>query len=147
VQEITAGVMIQIGKFRRQSKFSTWVHEIAVRKAKQYIRGKVRARKVFDEYVAVVESHDDDFLQPRVGEIIPSVTPQLESKIAVKELQENLSKEDAAVLRYKQEGRTSKEIAEAMGTTVEAVDSRSARLKPRVKDFRSARRKKGLPGN
>lgn len=140
VQAVTAAVMTKIGKFRGKSKFSTWVHAAALRKAKEYIRGKVRARKVFDEYVAVVESDRDDD-EPRVGEIIPSVSPQLEGEIAVKEFLASLSDEDAALLRYKDEGLRSKQIAKAMGTTVEAVDSRWARLKPKVKIFHQMRRK------
>jgi RNA polymerase sigma factor (sigma-70 family) len=147
VQAVVAAVMTQIRKFRGECKFSTWVQGIAHRKAKEYIRGKVRERRVFDEYVAVVESDLEDALEPRVGEITPSVLPQLDGDIAVRELFQSLSKEDGTLLRYKEEGRTSKEIAEAIGTTVEAVDSRWARLKPRVKNFRSTRRKQGTPGN
>lgn len=141
VQAVTAAVMTKIGKFRRKSKFSTWVHAAAGRKAKEHIRGKVRARKVFDEYVAVVESDREDALEPRVGEVTPSVSPQLDGKIAVKEFLASLSGEDAALLRYKEEGLQSKKIAEAMGTTVDAVDSRWARLKPKAKSFLSTRRK------
>jgi RNA polymerase sigma factor (sigma-70 family) len=141
-ETVTVAAMTQMRKFRQDCKFSTWVEEIARRKVKQHLRGKIRARKVFDEYIAVVESEsDDDDSGPRVGEITASVLPQLDGEIAVRELHERLSKEDCTLLRYKQEGRTSKEIAEAMGTTVEAVDSRWARLKPRVKNFRSTRRK------
>lgn len=140
VQAVAAAVMTQIRDFRRECQFSTWVQEIAQRKAKEYIRGRVRARKVFDENVAVVERVSDDD-EPRVGEIIPSVSPQLEGEIAVKELFASLPNEDAALLRYKEAGLKSKEIAEAMGASVEAVDSRWARLKPKVKTFRSTRRK------
>jgi RNA polymerase sigma factor (sigma-70 family) len=142
VEAVGVAVMTQMHGFRQECKFSTWVQEIAQRKAKEYIRGKVRRRKVFDEFVAVVEPDDgDDVLKPRVGEVIPTVSPQVEGEIAVKELLASLSKEDAALLRHKEKGLKSKEIAEAMGTTVEAVDSRLARLKPRLKDFRSPRRK------
>jgi len=142
VEAVAAAVMTGLREFRRECRFSTWVHEIAERKAKEYIRGRVRARKVFDENVAVVEDHrDDDFLVSRVGEIIPSVSPQLEGEIAAKELLEGLPNEDAALLRHKLNGLKSKEIAEAMGTTVEAVDSRWARLRPKAEIFRSTRRK------
>jgi RNA polymerase sigma factor (sigma-70 family) len=140
VEAVAAAVMTGLREFRRECQFSTWVHEIAERKAKEYIRGRVRARKVFDEKVAVVESFSDDD-EPRVGEIIPSMSPQLEGEIAVKELFASLSDEDAALLRYKEAGLKSKEIAEVTGTTVEAVDSRWARLKPKLKTFRPTRRK------
>ena len=141
VDKITIAVMTQLRKFRRQCKFSTWVQEIAQRKAKEHIRGLLRARKVFDEYMTVAEDHPDDFLKPRAGTIVPSVSPHLEGEIAVKEILESLPEEDGTVLRHKLNGLKSKEIAEAMGTTVEAVDSRVARLKPRLKNRRFIRRK------
>jgi DNA-directed RNA polymerase specialized sigma24 family protein len=112
VEAVIVAVMTGLGEFRRECQFSTWVQEIAQRKAKQYIRGRVRARNVFDEYVAVVEDHrDDDYLEPRVGEIVPSVSAQLEGEIAVNEFLASLSDEDAALLRYKEKGLQSKEIA------------------------------------
>jgi RNA polymerase sigma factor (sigma-70 family) len=141
VDAIAVAVMTQLEKFRRGCKFSTWVDEIARRKAKEYIRGKVRARKVFDEYVAVVENDRDDYLKPRVGEIVPSVSPESEGKTAVQQFVESLSSEDRALLLNKFKGLKSKEIAEAMRTTVEAVDSRWASLKPRVKNLSPIRRK------
>lgn len=140
-ETITAAVMTQLGVFRRECKFTTWVDEIARRKVKEYIRGKVRARKVIDEYVAVVEDHRDDYLESRVGEIIPSVPPESEGNFSVKQLIESLSDEDRTLLLHKFRGLRSKEIADAMGTTIEAVDSRWARLSPRVKNLRSVRRK------
>lgn len=141
VASVGDAVITQLTKFRRKSKFSTWVQGIAQRKAKQYIRGKVRARKIFDEYTVVVESEEEDALDRRVGEITPSVSPDAEGEIAVTKFRENLSAEDAALLQHKEEGLKGKEIAQKMGTTVEAVDSRWARLKPRVKKIRPTRRK------
>jgi DNA-directed RNA polymerase specialized sigma24 family protein len=98
IEAIAAAVMTGLGQFRRECQFSTWVHEIAERKAKECIRGRVRARKVFDEKVAVVESVSDNDDEPRVGEIIPSASPQLEGEIAVKELFASLSGGDAPCL-------------------------------------------------
>ncbi len=150
VDKATAEVMTQLARFRRKCKFSTWVQEIAQRSAKQYIRGKVRARKVFDEYTAVIESDSDDALDSRAGEITPSVIPHLEGEIAVKEFRQSLSKEDAALLQHKEEGLESKEIAEKTESTVDAVYSRWARLKqgarnvplkPKPKKIRVRRRK------
>lgn len=141
VGKATAAVMMALGRFRKKSKFSTFVHEVADRTGKEYLRGKIRARKVFDEYTEVVESDREDALEHRAGEVTPSVSPQVEGEIAVREFRQSLSKEDASLLQHKEEGLQSKEIAEKMGSTVEAVDSRLARLKPKVRKIRSRRRK------
>lgn len=142
VHEAANAVMMQLGGFRQKSKFSTWVEGIARHKAKQYIRGKVRARKVFDEYVKVVEIRiEDDYAKPRAKEVVPTVFPQLDGEIRVHEFRKSLSQADAELLRYKEQGLKSKQIAERTGTTVEAVDSRWARLKPKLKKFHSTRRK------
>ena len=142
VASVAEAVITQLPKFQGKSKFSTWVQGIAQRKTKQYIRGKVRARKVFDEYTAVVEStaagesEDENSLDRRIGVITPSVSPQVEGEIAVKQFRESLSKEDATLLQHKEQGLASKDIAERTGSTVEAVDSRWARLKPWARNIR-----------
>lgn len=150
VDKTAEAAITQLAKFKQKSKFSTWVQGIAQRKAKQYIRGKVRERKVFDEYTVVVESDSEDALDRRDGEITPSVTSQVESEIALSQFRQSLPSEDATLLELKERGLESTEIAEAMGTTVEAVDSRWARLKrrvkktrakPKIKNLRSRRRK------
>lgn len=142
LDEVANAVMTQLAEFRRDSKFSTWVEGIARRKAKQYIRGRVRARRVFDERVAVVESHStDDYGEPHVREVTPSVVPTLDSEISAQQFRKGLSTEDAAVLRGKEEGMNSKDVAKAAGTTVEAVDSRRARLKRKARKFFAPRRK------
>lgn len=141
--DVVNAVMIQLRKFRRDSKFSTWVEGIARLKAKQYIRGKVAARRVFDEYMAVVEDNpaNDDYGKSRVGQVTPIVLPQFDTAISARQLRESLGAEDAIFLQQKAEGLQSKEIAEATGSTVEAVDSRWARLKRRAKKFLGPRRK------
>ena len=138
VEDITAAVMVEIGQFRHECKFSTWVQEIAQRKSLEERRKLGRERKVFDKNVEVVT---DPHLEAEVdfgsAEVVPAVAPHSEEAIAFELFLAALPEEDAALLRYKREGLKSREIAERMGSTVEAVDSRWARLKPRVmKEFR-----------
>ena len=147
VDATVAATMIQLGDFRQKSKFSTWVEAIARQKAKEYIRGKIRARRVFDENVCVVESDREDDSEPRAEQISPSVLPQLDGEIAVKEFLGTLSNEDASLLGYKEKGLTSKQIAKAMGTSVSAINSRWARLKLHSNILGGPRRKLWGCGN
>jgi RNA polymerase sigma factor (sigma-70 family) len=145
VEATVVAAMTGLARFRQESKFSTWVEGIARNQAAEHLRSKVSARRVFEDFAAIPEDKDrddeEDSPKTHVGKAIPSVLPQIVGEIAVEEFRDSLSDEDAALLRYKQQGMTSKEIAIAMGTTVEAVDSRSARIKPKAKKVWSLRRK------
>jgi len=141
VQKIVLAVMTQLGAFRRESKFSTWVHAIAQHIVDEELRRRTRHRQVFDETKSVVTDPHDE-IENRARGVVPTIIPDFEGPIAFAEFSEGLSDEDAALLRYKRDGLSSKEAAERMGTTVEALDSRWARLKPKVaKEFRPGRRK------
>jgi RNA polymerase sigma factor (sigma-70 family) len=147
VQDIVADVMIGLRNFRgdHNSKFSTWVHAVAENKVYEEIRRRKRYRAVFDETVAVVGNpHEDEGEEPdnRVREVAPSINPDLEGPIAFAEFAGSLSDADAVLLQHKRAGLSSREAAERMGITVEAVDSRWARLKPKLgEEFRPVRRK------
>jgi RNA polymerase sigma factor (sigma-70 family) len=132
-QIIVAAVMTKPGAFRGEnnSKFSTWVHAIAENKVNEELRNRTHYRAVFDEKVAVVSDPDEES-DSHALEIVPAVSPDLVGPIAFAEFSDSLSHEDAALLRHKKEGLSSKEAAEKMGTTVEAIDSRWARLKPKL---------------
>jgi RNA polymerase sigma factor (sigma-70 family) len=136
--------MTQLRDFRsdRGCKFSTWVHAIAKRKVFEEIRKRRRERKVFDKTIEVVpEPHlePDSDSSNHLREVVPTMLPNSEDAIAFEKVLATLPGKDAELLRCKYEGLTSKEIAEAMATTVDAVDSRWARLKPEVKkEFRPA---------
>jgi RNA polymerase sigma factor (sigma-70 family) len=141
VQKIVMAVMTQLGAFRGKSKFSTWVHAIAQHIVDEELRRRTRYRQVFDETKSVATDPHEE-IENRARSVVPTILPDFEGPIAFAEFSEGLSDEDAALLRYKRDGLSSKEAAERMGTTVEAVDSRWARLKPKVeKEFRTERRK------
>lgn len=129
IQVIVVAVMTQLDNFRGESKFSTWVHSIAENKANEYLRTKIR-EKERGEHIAV-HHEDEDNDQPQKP--IPSEQPKQERQVIIQDIFEDLEEQDQALLRYKQAGLKSKEIAEATGMSVEAVDSRMARLKPKLR--------------
>ncbi len=130
--DIVVAVVNQLADFRRECKFSTWVHEIASRKADEELRKRMRRRKVFDETKEVLdERHAEE--GEVANAVYPSETPDFDSPIEFDQLCAKLPQEDAALLRYKNEGLSSEEIAAKMGIGQEAVDSRWARLKSKVR--------------
>jgi RNA polymerase sigma factor (sigma-70 family) len=143
--DIASAVIGRLGKFRQGSKFSTWVHAIAVRKTDEALRKLVRKKKIFDETKVVVadagekteqEDGDEEEMRNRVSAV---TRPDFDSSIALDQLSNHLPEEDAALVRYKREGLTSAEIATRLGTTQEAVESRWERLKSRQKKKKVSR--------
>ena len=141
--DIASAVIGRLEEFRQGSKFSTWVHAIAVRKTDEALRKLVRKRKVFDETKVVVadarekteqEGGDEEEMRNRVSAVS---RPDFDSSIALDQICSRLPEEDAALVGYKREGLTSPEIAAKLGTTQEAVESRWARLTSRQKKKKS----------
>jgi RNA polymerase sigma factor (sigma-70 family) len=133
--DIASAVIGRLGRFRRQSKFSTWVHEIAVRKTIEALRKLARRKRVFDETKVVVADAGEKAEQEGGGPYevrnqVSAVTqPDLDSPIALDQLRSHLPEKDAALVIYKREGLTSAEIAAKLGTSQGAVESRWERLK------------------
>lgn len=135
VHDIATEVASRMGEFRRESKFTTWVHAIAKKKTAEAARKLGRRKKVFDLTKVVVadmaekteqEGGDANELRNQVSAV---TRPDFDSSIALDQLSSHLSEEDAALVRYKREGLTSGEIAAKLGTSQEAVESRWERLK------------------
>ena len=76
VQDVAIAVWRGLSRFRRESKFSTWVHSIAKYKAYEEIRNRVRRRRVFDERKVVVANPGDDKENDRA--VYPTTLPNLE---------------------------------------------------------------------
>jgi RNA polymerase sigma factor (sigma-70 family) len=133
VQNILADVMTKLESFegRNGSKFSTWVHAVAENNVYEEIRKRKRYRAVFDETIVVVADPDEES-ENRTREVVPTVPSDVEGTTAFAEFSDGLSDKDAELLDCKLAGFSSKEAAELTGTRVEAVDSRWARLKPRL---------------
>ena len=129
-QDIALAVLRNLSGFRGDSKFSTWVQAIAERKVDEELRKRIRRRNVFDERKVVVTNPEEEEV---VGAVHPTELPDFDSGIAFGEICRRLpTEEDAMLLRCKRDGMSSVEIAARMGISQEAVDSRWARLKPRI---------------
>jgi len=136
-QEISIAVMTRLNTFRRKSKFSVWVQGIAQRKCSSYLRKKYRDNRIWDHQVVIAEDFDEDS-DSREGKIYPSVPPCQESEAAVKEFLAILKENEVNLVLCKYAGLEAKEIAEKIGATVAAVNSRTARVKPKAKKILSS---------
>ena len=137
--DIAASVICQLESFRGECKFSTWVHEIATRKTDEALRKEIRTRAVFDTTKIVGEKPagesepDSDETDRARDHVCPTVRPDFDFPIAIKERCKQLSKTHAALLAYKVSGLSSNEIAAKLEISQEAVDSRWARLNRAMK--------------
>jgi RNA polymerase sigma factor (sigma-70 family) len=125
-------VLFQLTKFRRECKFSTWVHKISVRMTDEELRRLIRSRKVFDRTKVVPRVAEEEPGYVR-GSEYPIVLPKFDSRIAFRELFPPLSQDQRKLLRYKIRHVPSSKIAKKLRISQEAVDSRWARLKPQLK--------------
>ncbi len=136
VHNIASAVIGQLGRFRGESKFSTWVHEIASLKTKEALRAKIRYKRVFDETKIVVSGPEEDRGEdPEAGashRVYGITMPESDARIAFEELFDQLSEDEATLLQSKSEGFSSEEISTRLGIGREAVDSRWARLKKKL---------------
>jgi len=101
-QEVWLSVWKNLGKFRGEAKFSTWVHPIAVRRAIDHLRSRRRWRDRFSPILsddgtvkeAVEPSADDDPRQTleareraaRFERAIDSLPPKLKAVLALREI-------------------------------------------------------------
>ena len=131
VQDAALAVWRGLSRFRRESKFSTWVHSIAKHKTYEEIRNRVRRRRIFDERKVVVANPGDDEESDRA--VYRTTLPNLEGPITLAELCEGLPEDAASLLRHKREGMGTDEIAAKMGIGQEAIASRWARLRRKLK--------------
>jgi RNA polymerase sigma factor (sigma-70 family) len=122
------------GKFREEALFSTWVHEIALRKVDEELRRRIRQRKVIDDRTTVdaVEDHDQED-QEQTAHYRPKQEirhPNFDVRILLGQV---LCPREAELARLKDEGLTSQDIGIKMGISHEAVDSRWRRLQKKIK--------------
>lgn len=136
VQEVMLAVFRKLPEFRGDSKLSTFVTSITGNKLKEFGRERVYWRRFFQQRpnLALDDDKGDQFdevfikpsdLQLRVHEAEEYYT----RPILIGELCQNLSEEDKAVVRCKYEDMASIDAAQRLGVSIEAFDSRWARLK------------------
>ena len=126
--DVASDTIRRLENFRRKCKFSTWVHEIATRKAMEARRKLGRSKQVFD--LTKIVSDADPGTEPEMrNRVNPVIRPNLDRSIDVKEALKRLPKDHATLLAYKCWGLSSAEIAVKLNISQEAVDSKWARIR------------------
>lgn len=119
-QEVFVRLFLQRGKFEGRSRYSTWVHGIALRTCLMLRRSRGRRRRY--ESQAADESRRD--LSPQ---------SQTEATLDVFRMLEQLDDEDRALLILKYaEGHSYEELAEMFELSVSACKMRISRARERL---------------
>ena len=126
-QEIWVKAWQQIGKFRGESKFTTWLHPIAVRRAVDHLR---KRQRWFDRFLPFVRPDDNPDAPPAFepADERPTAPEQLEQSERLArfdQLLASLPPKQRAVLALREiQGLTYDEIAQSLGCRRGTVMSR-----------------------
>lgn len=126
-QEIWVKAWQQISKFRGESKFSTWLHPIAVRRAVDHLR---KRKRWFDRFLPFSRPGDEADAPPAFepADDQPTAPEQLESdekQARFEYLLDSLPPKQRAVLALREiQGLTYDEIAHSLGCRRGTVMSR-----------------------
>ena len=128
-QEVFIEVYLSIGKFKGESKLSTWIYRITVTKSLELMRFKKR-KKRFAPLMSLFNMDGEQTVEP-VEFSHPGV--QLEQKENANYLFKAIAllpeKQLAAFTLHKLEGLSYHEIAEVMGASISSVESLMHRAK------------------
>ena len=117
----------QIGKFRGDSKFTTWIHPIAVRRSVDHLR---KRRRWFDRFLPFNRQNDDpdglpDFEPVEDSPSAPQQMEQFERQERFESLLASLPPKQRAVLALREiQGLSYDEIAQTLGCRRGTVMSR-----------------------
>ncbi len=128
-QEVWLSAWKNLGKFRGDSKFTTWIHPIAVRKAIDHLRGR---RRWLSRFLPMLDGGDDasDQPGPRTPEPVADDDPREdldrnESKARFERALNDLPPKHRAVLALREvNGLSYDEIAETLSIRRGTVMSR-----------------------
>ena len=132
-QNVFIEVYQSVGRFRRQSKLSTWIYRIAVTKSLDFVRKMNRKKRVGK--VKRLFGLDSDEGQTTIDPPDSAPSPQENLEIqeraaildqAIKMLPEN---QRTAIVLTQYEHLSQAEVSEIMGNTVSAVESLIHRAK------------------
>jgi len=119
--EIGVAAISGLSNFLGKSKFSTWVQRIALNKINQELRTRERHRKVFAE--------SDDAHEP----ISNDTQEHLDEQFRLAALTKGLTSDELTLLDGELHGMSRREVAETLGITVNAAESRWRRLKDKLR--------------
>jgi RNA polymerase sigma-70 factor (ECF subfamily) len=132
IGDIVLGVMKGIRKFRGDSQFSTWVHQIALNKVIDEIDRRSRERRMFADIPGLDADEEGDM---RVRKEPPDLVepPDLAARVDAERLIEPLREDERALLELKCKGYTDEQIATILRITLDAAESRWRRLRHKVR--------------
>lgn len=135
-QEVFAEVFRSIGRFREESKLSTWIYQIAVSKSLELIRSRKRSKR-FGSLVSLFgrEDHfnlsaDEPFYHPGV-----SLENKEMSAILFNAIRRLPLNQRTAFTLNKLEHLSYAEIAEAMNVSLSSVESLMFRAKKNLQEL------------
>jgi RNA polymerase sigma factor (sigma-70 family) len=138
--DIASEVVLQLQSFQQKSKFSTYAHSIARNKVLQKKRDLARYRRTFVAYDDLKQKKPrsadpcdpSDFCDP-----LPSIGPLIQ-------LPDGLNQQERLLLKTMSQGGSVVDIAEGLGITISAAESRWRRLKNKLE--KKSARNDGEPG-
>jgi DNA-directed RNA polymerase specialized sigma24 family protein len=107
------------------------VHAIGRNKVRELIRNRRRWRRIFEQNALLQREEEEQEVSTGVVEEAGEM-PDFDTPILLREICSGLSKEEAVLVECKYEQMTSDEITVVLDITREAVDSRWARLRPKL---------------
>lgn len=129
-QEVFVRLFFDRGRFAGRSRYSTWLHGVAIRTCLTLRRSRTRRRRreapesAAGDEARTVQTHAD----PRA-----SVTRTVDAAHDVSRLLDGLDDEDRALVLMKfAEGHEYEELAEMFGTSAGALRMRVARIRERI---------------
>jgi len=123
-QDVFISVYNNLGEFRFESKFTTWLYRITVNKCRDYLRKK-RVRSIF----VPISDTDTNY---GIGPFSVDIDIQHLVQTAIDKLPEKLK---VPLVKRDIEGLSYKEIADELGTEVGTVKSRIFRARETLKVF------------
>jgi RNA polymerase sigma-70 factor (ECF subfamily) len=123
-QDVFISVYNNLGEFRFESKFTTWLYRITVNKCRDYLRKK-RVRSIF----VPISDTDTNY---GVGPFSVDIDIQHLVQKAIDKLPEKLK---VPLVKRDIEGLSYKEIADELGTEVGTIKSRIFRARETLKVF------------
>jgi RNA polymerase sigma factor (sigma-70 family) len=132
-QDVFVSVYRSINTFNNNSKISTWIYQITINKALDYIRSKNRKKRYSQFTAFILGKGESRELEPVVFDHPGVLLEQKENMARIFHCINQLPKNQKTVLILsKIEGKSQKETAEIMNISPKAVESLVQRAKSKL---------------
>lgn len=134
-QEVFVEVYQSVGKFRGESKFSTWLYRIATTKALEEIRKKKAAKRF--AFITSLFGERNEILHESVDFIHPGIVieQQENSKALFKAINQLPDNQKVAYTLCNIEGLSYQEVTEVMQMSLSSVESLLFRAKTNLRKY------------